>query len=157
MLRSTIATILFLALLPAAALAQGDSKCVTDRLQSIKGEQWLESSEYGLTCHPGRNDLLRGCVDREVKTQGFPYEAPEGWNFDPDTARFVETSRNAHSRNSHRFTESSSKKITTEIHCNGHGCGGEGRVWIYGKTRVKATRKPSTQEVSEIMRACGFP
>jgi hypothetical protein len=148
---------MLLAILPTLTFAQGDSKCVTDKLQAVKGEQWFVSQEYGLMCHPGHIDGFRGCVDREVKTQSFPYEAPEGWAFDPDTASFVETSRNEHSRNSHRFTESTNKKITAEVHCNGHGCGGEGRVWIFGKTRVKGTRKPSSQEVGEIMRACGFP
>ena len=128
------AIFVFMMALSAPAFAQGDSKCVTDKIQSIKGEQWLESPQYGLTCNPGRPDFIKGCVNREVKTQSFPFDAPEGWNFDPDTARFDEKSRNEHSHNSQRFTESSSKKITTEVHCNGHGCGGEGRVWIYGKT-----------------------
>lgn len=137
-------------------IAQGDSKCVTDRIQAIKGEKWIDSGEMRVTCEPMHIDGFRGCVDRQNRDEPFILPAPDGWQFLPDTARFVETSRNAPDRNGAKLTEQTTKRITAQLYCHGHGCGGEGRVWIAGVTRVKAVMVPTADDINSIMRACGF-
>ena len=134
----------------------GDSECVTSKIQAIKGEEWKYSPEYGVMCHPMRIDGLRGCVGRDNEDSTFPYDAPEGWRFIPDTARFESTSRNSNSRTSISITENTKKNIKVRLTCNGHGCGGEGRVWNKGRIKVKAVRTPSADEVQAIMKQCGF-
>ena len=153
----TAALISTIALAAGSSFAfAGDSECVTKKLQAIKGEEWKYSPEYGVMCHPMHIDGFRGCVGRDNENTNFPFSAPEGWAFKPDTARFESTSRNSGSRTGISIIETTNKKITVNLTCNGHGCGGEGRVWNKGKIKVKAERRPSSDEVQKIMKDCGF-
>jgi hypothetical protein len=129
--------------------------CVANRLTELK----LSSSRprtLSITegCPPGHNETFKGCVGIENKDTSFSMPANAGWQLVPGTGSVVRTGGDTPTRSGVSLVSQDSNAVVGRAWCNGHGCGGEGKINVSGEIRASEQRIPTEIDRNEALDAC---
>lgn len=113
----------------------------TTRPFSVPGE---------VTCPPGDIVGFPPRCRTDDRNAAVNYEAPDGYRI--SNASVQETSRTSRTGiNGFRFD---SRTASVGLSCNGHGCGGEGRVWVNVLLNGNIERIPTEADSKRAMDQC---
>ena len=103
-----------------------------------------------VTCPPGDIVGFPPRCRTDDRTAPVSYEAPDGYRI--TDASVQETSRTSRTGiNGFRFD---SRTASVGLSCNGHGCGGEGRVWVKVLLNGTIERVPTEADSKRAMDQC---
>jgi hypothetical protein len=122
-------------------------KTKTEELIAANAKSFT-SPEYGLTCTPGTN-TWGGC-HRDLQTGTFQYSPPK--NYVIESAEWKAWSQTE--RTSVGQLSFNANGASIPLACDGHGCGGQGNVWVKGNILGRLRYQPTVEDTKAIMDVC---
>ena len=133
----------------AAELKQKIAACHTTKLNAYRSTQSF-SVPGELTCPPGNLVGFPPSCRTDDRSGPVNYAAPAGYKI--TNASVVETSRT--SRTDISGFRYDTQTASVNLSCNGHGCGGEGRVWVHVALNGTIEHVPTEAESKKAMDDC---
>jgi hypothetical protein len=125
------------------------AECHRGKMADLRTQQNF-SVPGEVTCPPGDIVGFPPRCRTDDRSGSVNYEAPAGHRI--VAASVAETSRTSRTGvNGFRFD---SRTASVGLSCNGHGCGGEGRVWVNVLLKGKIEKIPSEAESKRAMDEC---
>lgn len=135
----------------AQSLKERIKQCQTTELDKVikAKSKAFQSPEYGLTCNPGTR-TWRGC-NKDNQTRWFEYRPEPGFSIGAGT-KFTVTSQTERTWQKNFSASAGIAKI--QMHCGGHGCGGQGRVWVKGRISGTLVYQPTANDLKAVADKC---